>query len=133
MSLAIAYEPDDYVYEIQRMRTLDAQIKEMEAKKKDIAAWLIGNMPEPIEMEEGDRIVKVQIRQDPYLKVDYEALRAVDPELAEAISKPVVDAKLLATRYLEGMFTGEAAGTVQMTTKAPWVQVTSVRIGEADE
>lgn len=133
MSLATAYEPLDYVYEIRRMRTLDAQIKEMEAKKKDIASWLIDNMPEPIEMEEGDRIVKVQIRKDPYLKVDYEALRAVDPELADAISKPTVDVKLLADRYREGMFTGDAAGTVQETTKAPWVQVTSVRIGEADE
>jgi hypothetical protein len=129
----IAYELGDYVYEIRRMREIDAEIKEKEEQKKTIAAFLISNMPEPIAMEEGDRIVKVQIRKDPYYKVDFAALQQIDPELAESISKSVVDAKKIEQHVLEGFFEGAAASTLEATTKAPWVQITSSPKGEASE
>jgi hypothetical protein len=92
--------------EMDRWVQLDAQIKSLEAERKDITLWIADRVKHTAYWQQGTDVMTVTVVRPTTAEVDLEALQELDPKVYELVSstKTVVDREALNQLIEFGMF-----------------------------
>jgi hypothetical protein len=118
---------DQDLDDIKRLSRLKRERDSLDKEIEFLTEWVAKTIDKSYAYEDEDTIVTVAVVRGTSTSVDLEALRGVNPDLAEQITKQVVDNTLLKEAQHLGFFTsGRAeAGSVITAPKKPYVKFTA--------
>jgi hypothetical protein len=125
---------DQDLDDIKRLSRLKRDRDSLDQEIEFLTEWAAKSIGKSYAYEDGDTIVTVSVVRGASTSVDLEVLRGINPDLAEQITKQVVDNTRLKEAQNLGFFAGGRAEASSVITapKKPYVKFTAKPKKETD-